>query len=616
MACVEKKKATHAIVGLESAWFHICNIILHAVASILFTRVCFTVVGLEPEFATTAGALFAAHPIHTEAVTGIVGRADVLACVFFLLSFLSYHEESNKSYVWSSIALAAFSMLAKETGIMALLLNICYDFYKSWHSIKRRAAKVFVSLSLLLVFRLAVLQSSLPKFSNQDNPAAFHPYRHVRFMTFCYLTALNCWLLLFPATLSHDWQMGSIPLITNYSDSRNTATCLFFCCLAILIYKGIVDFEHQKHPSLVLGLSLLVFPFLPATNLAVTVGFVVAERLLYIPSLGWTLLVVYGLQLLRIKQKFFSPVPIVILVIFVFCGRSILRNRDWNSRESLIRSGLKTLPQNAKMHYNFANFLRDSGNVEMAASHYKEALRLWPSYASAHNNLGTLMSRPKDAEQHFLAAIRYSPNHVNAYYNLGQVYRKVNKTAEGLRMLERCITIDNTYTPAYLLMAKLHTIAGNKKKVEQLLRHVIKMHPKNPDHLAEYAGWLYDQGLKLKSMEYYKRALSHVAPHKSSLLGMAKILRAQGQLPRVHQITIRSHIMARVESGNQIFTGDLYFRSWQLQRQFQQLSNSRNTQQIESHFASICLPENTTDFSFFFHDFFLFCSMLSWKYGR
>ena len=61
-------------------------------------------------------------------------------------------------------------------------------------------------------------------------------------------------------------------------------------------------------------------------------------------------------------------------------------------------------------------------------------------------------------------------------------------------MLERCITIDNTYTPAYLLMAKLHTIAGNKKKVEQLLRHVIKMHPKNPDHLAEYAGWLYDQG--------------------------------------------------------------------------------------------------------------------------
>jgi len=49
--------------------------------------------------------------------------------------------------------------------------------------------------------------------------------------------------------------------------------------------------------------------------------------------------------------------------------------------------------------------------------------RLWPTYASAHNNLGTLMSGPEEAESHFLAAIRYSPNHVNAHYNLGQVYR-------------------------------------------------------------------------------------------------------------------------------------------------------------------------------------------------
>ncbi|KAK6625672.1 hypothetical protein RUM43_005971 [Polyplax serrata] len=180
---------------------------------------------------------------------------------------------------------------------------------------------------------------------------------------------------------------------------------------------------NQKHPPLVLGLSLLVLPFLPATNLVVTVGFVVAERLLYIPSLGWTILVVYGLQLLRLKQKLLCPMPLIILVILIFCGRTLLRNRDWNSRESLIRSGLKTLPQNAKMHYNFANFLRDSGNLESAAVHYKEALRLWPAYASAHNNLGAIMNRPEDAEQHFLAAIRYSPHHVNAYYNLGQVYR-------------------------------------------------------------------------------------------------------------------------------------------------------------------------------------------------
>lgn len=49
--------------------------------------------------------------------------------------------------------------------------------------------------------------------------------------------------------------------------------------------------------------------------------------------------------------------------------------------------------------------------------------RLWPSYASAHNNLGTLMKGSEQAEMHFRAAIRFSADHVNAHYNLGQLYR-------------------------------------------------------------------------------------------------------------------------------------------------------------------------------------------------
>lgn len=81
------------------------------------------------------------------------------------------------------------------------------------------------------------------------------------------------------------------------------------------------------------------------------------------------------------------------------------------------------LPHNAKMHYNFGNFKRDSADIEAAKHHYYEALRLWPSYASAHNNLGTLLDSPDMAEQHFLQAIRFSTEHINAHYNLGKLYR-------------------------------------------------------------------------------------------------------------------------------------------------------------------------------------------------
>ncbi|XP_068082908.1 protein O-mannosyl-transferase TMTC1 [Anabrus simplex] len=574
-------KATYLALGAEPCWFHVSNVLLHAAASLLFTRVCRAVAGLSPRFAAVAGLLFAAHPIHSEAVTGIVGRADVLACVFFLLSFLAYHGGENlPGHVWLSVFLGGVSMLAKETGITVLLLNLLYDLYRSWHAIKRslvevrwneetlqfarRAAKILMSLSLLLVCRLAMLQGSLPKFSNQDNPAAFHPCRHVRFLTFCYLAAFNFWLLLCPATLSHDWQMGSVPLVTSLADIRNLATCFFFVCCLLVLYRGLLDFEFQRHPPLVLGALLLALPFLPAANLVVTVGFVVAERVLYIPSLGSMLLAAYGAQLLwgaLLRQRALLLAAGFTLFL-LFCSRTLARNRDWLSREALIRAGLKALPHNAKMHYNFGNFLRDEGNLDLAAQHYKEALRLWPTYASAHNNLGTLMSATEEAESHFLSAIRYSPNHVNAHYNLGQVYRKVNRSDEAERMLERCIRLDTAYTPAYLLLTKLYSGRGLQAEVGRLLRHVTRLQPTSADHLAEYADWLHNSGRSWEALVYYQRALSVSATHKQSLLGAAKILRAKGQWARIHQLMIRSLVMSRDHRGGIVYTGDLYIRSW------------------------------------------------------
>lgn len=87
------------------------------------------------------------------------------------------------------------------------------------------------------------------------------------------------------------------------------------------------------------------------------------------------------------------------------------------------RSGIRVLPHNAKMHYNYANYLRDSSKSNEAINHYQEALDLWPTYASAHNNLGTLMKDQHIAEYHFLEAIKYSKEHINAHFNLGQLYR-------------------------------------------------------------------------------------------------------------------------------------------------------------------------------------------------
>lgn len=68
-------------------------------------------------------------------------------------------------------------------------------------------------------------------------------FNQFRMLTFCYLAAFNWWLVLCPSTLSHDWQMGSIPLLTSISDPRNLLTLWAFASTVLMLHKGILDFE-------------------------------------------------------------------------------------------------------------------------------------------------------------------------------------------------------------------------------------------------------------------------------------------------------------------------------------------------------------------------------------
>lgn len=166
-------------------------------------------------------------------------------------------DPSNRSLA-ISILYGGLAMLSKESGLTVFIVNLLYDFYRNWSILKKtirdvrwsiesykfakRMFSVSISMSLFLVARLAILQGSLPRFSQQDNPAAFHSSFQTRLLTFLYLSSFNFWLLICPSNLSHDWQMGSIPLILNIGDARNLLTlCTLttFICLLFKIYKDL-----------------------------------------------------------------------------------------------------------------------------------------------------------------------------------------------------------------------------------------------------------------------------------------------------------------------------------------------------------------------------------------
>ena len=245
-----------------------------------------------------------------------------------------------------------------------------------------------------------------PEFAPADNPASDSPSILTRTLTFYHLPVLNFWLLLFPRTLSFDWSMEAVPLIESLWDTRNVLTLVFFAVLLFMI--GFIISSHTKelmvktwtsnghidnvvtpmvksnghkrrhsrrgstsstessdsdnqsesplHLSdnhsvslIILSLAIIIFPFLPATNLFFYVGFVIAERVLYIPSMGFCLLVGHGADILHRKtigRTFLHSLLVVavVMVTVLFCVRTVVRNRDWQNEESLYRSGLSVNP--------------------------------------------------------------------------------------------------------------------------------------------------------------------------------------------------------------------------------------------------------------------------------
>ncbi|KAG1705457.1 Transmembrane and TPR repeat-containing protein 2 [Nymphon striatum] len=255
--CVLTFRLNHLWSKMNPWSYHLVNIIMHSAVTGLFTYFASTIFSGRTFPTLVAGLLFAAHPIHTEAVSGVVGRADVGACFFFLLSFIFYvnycksrnlmpKENSNVRwiYLFASILCATCSMLTKEHGITVLCVCGTYDlfvqsrlrpkdiiyilFEKKYRHLLEGPVSLLISVIVLLSFRFYLMGMKAPDFAPADNPAADSDSFITRTLTFLYLPVFNFWLMLYPRVLSFDWSMESIPLITSLSDHRNFFSLIFY----------------------------------------------------------------------------------------------------------------------------------------------------------------------------------------------------------------------------------------------------------------------------------------------------------------------------------------------------------------------------------------------------
>lgn len=120
----------------------------------------------------------------------------------------------------------------------------------------------------------------------------------------------------------------------------------------------------------------MVFPFIPASNLFFPVGFVVAERVLYMPSMGFCMLVAYGFQALAQAKRKKLAYLFLCLLLVSHGSKTYIRNWDWENEYSIFMSGLKVNQRNAKLFNNVGHALESQGNFEEALKFFKTAVNV------------------------------------------------------------------------------------------------------------------------------------------------------------------------------------------------------------------------------------------------
>jgi Flp pilus assembly protein TadD len=441
--------ANHRLSGPDPVGFRVTNTLLHITTCWLLYLVVARLCGHRPGLA--AAVVFAIHPLQSEAVNAIVGRAELLAAGFALLAWVSHDRARSDGSVWRAVSWIAYLLacLSKEHALVLPAFLVAEDVFLNREGATRErlietfsgwrewAPYVFVGVGALSLRAAVVGSVFLPGSPNYtDNPLA-HVDPVSRAFAAVAVFARYAGLVIAPVHLTADYTYNQISVVVAF---YNPLFLAGFCLIAALLTIAYRAANNEVNGLIGLGVFVLLIAWLPVSNVLFSIGTPMNERLMYLPMIGFGILVAVGFGRLEEAVPVCPPWLVAAVVCTLFAVRTTIRNADWQDDLSLFRAASRVSPNSAKAFFNLGNALRDAGNDAGALDAYARALAIYPAYAEVHYNRGVLyqdQKRPKLAVSAYRKALDHDPDHVNTLLNQAILLARSGNLDGGLRFLKR-----------------------------------------------------------------------------------------------------------------------------------------------------------------------------------
>lgn len=440
----------------------------------------------DPFLALIAATLFAIHPIHTEVVANVKSRDEIMSVLFISLTFISaFRYLDSKKIGMLILALLSYflAFLSKEYAItLLLLLPLSFylfggrTFYKSF-----LATLPYVAIAAIyVIIRLQVIgeRSELADNDIQINPYAMASATEKLATEIA--TSLNYMkLLIFPHPLSSDYSYNQIP----YKDFSHPLVWLSILVHLSLVV-GFFYFLKKKH-VLAFAIAFYLVNLLMICNIIFDIGATMGERLIFHSSIGFAIAAAYficrGTERVRSARL---QMPVLAIFMFMVIGlsafKTITRNKDWKSDETLFFQDINASPNsflvNANvgcMLINKAEFEKDEktriDDLQRGIRLFTRVLGMQENYVLGFMNRSVAYYKLNNADSMVADLDRVRtiypihPQLPNMYYHVGELYYNKKQYDRAVAEFQVCLKLDPRYTDAQKYLDMINSKAHDAK---------------------------------------------------------------------------------------------------------------------------------------------------------
>lgn len=462
----------YALYGLSPKGFHITNVIIHLIASLLLFKI-FSLLFAKSKYGNFISLivtlLFVVHPIHTEAVSWVSGRTDSIVTLFFFASFsyyIKFSDSENKTskFLILSVVFYFIGLLSKEMIVTMPVIILLYDFVykKKPFSYFSQNVKTYLLFAGVTIFYFIIRYFALKDVPDRLNYMYFvGKDASVVFFTMLKTIPLYFKLLFYPVNLLYHYN-GVLPDSTSLD--VNVILSIIFI-LAMIVGAALL---YKKQSDISFALLFFLVSLAPVMNLVPTMNFM-AERFLYLTSFALSLFV--GVILLKyFNEKNKAAILLLAgLVLIAFSYMTINRNAEWKTNDILYKTG-DGVDGNVLL-VNAGNIFANNKNYDEAAKRYRRAIEIRDNALLAHHNLGLIHmihGNLDSAEIELKKGISIDSLAPDGYFQLAQIYQMKGRKDDAIYILEKLQTVSPDYKQSgqMLMSLKMNTQGNGQNNPE------------------------------------------------------------------------------------------------------------------------------------------------------